>query len=468
MKKLNLNENFVSRIWEESAYYKNLRTTDGYSVEMMDYGLKNNDSGADYKDAKAKINNFVYTGDIEVHRTLKDWKHHKHKRGGKYANVILQVVLWDSQDEVRKDIPSVRGPRQIPTVILSKFLVRSIHSIWKDIINKPSEKFQLPCYPKNLDLDYDVKSEWIKSIGLKRLKYRASRIKQRLDLPGTGHVSIRRKAVWEQALFEFILEALGFSKNKKQFLKFASRIDLSKIRSMNLNLLQMDSLFYGTSGFLKDLRFKDDYIKDVKVEWNKLQTKLNPEIMNKSEWNFFRLRPPNFPTLRLAYASGLCFEILYKDFFKRIVHCFEKSKYVFEGLSDIFSGLKVSLYWEEHYNFGKKRNIVFKTIGKERISDIIVNVILPFLFLYTKAFNKNNLENKICDYFSSTKFMGKNEITRIMEEQLRYKINTVSDEQGMIHLHNFYCVKGRCNECKIGKILFERVSDSDFLKIILY
>ena len=172
MKQLNLNENFVSRIWEESSYYENLKTTEGHEVEVLDYGVRNFDSGADYRDTKVKINGVVYTGDIEIHRSLKDWSQHKHKRDGKYNKVILQVVFWDSDYE-KDSIPSVKGPRQVPTIVLSNFLVQSIHSIWKDIINKPSENFQLPCYPKNLELSDSVKKELIKSIGLKRLKYKA-------------------------------------------------------------------------------------------------------------------------------------------------------------------------------------------------------------------------------------------------------------------------------------------------------
>ena len=464
MRKLNLNENFVSRIWEESSYYENLKTTEGHDVEVLDYGVRNFDSGADYKDAKVKINGVVYTGDVEIHRSLKDWSQHKHKRDGKYNKVILQVVFWDS-DYDKDSIPSVKGPRQVPTIILSNFLVRSIHSIWKDIINKPSENFQLPCYPKNLDLSSSIKKELIKSIGLKRIKYKAQRIKQKLDTPINTSL---RKTIWEQALFEFILEALGFSKNKKQFLKLASRMDLTKIKSLNLNLLQMDSLFYGSSGFLKELRFKDDYIQNLKSEWHKLNETLSFDTMNKSEWNFFRLRPPNFPTVRLAYASGLCYEILYNDFFKRVVLCFEKSKDVFKGLSDIFARIKISDYWIQHYNFGKKRNVSHKIIGKDRISDIVNNVLLPLLYLYSKEFGKKNLEEKVYLYFIQTKYKGKNEITRVMEKQLGYKVNSVSDEQGIIHLHNFYCVKGKCSECKIGDMIFNRVSEADYLKIILY
>jgi len=190
--------------------------------------------------------------------------------------------------------------------------------------------------------------------------------------------------------------------------------------------------------------------------------------VNKSEWNFFRLRPPNFPTVRLAYASGLCYEILYNDFFKRVVLCFERSKDVFKGLSDIFAGIKISNYWMQHYNFGKKRNAPHNIIGKDRISDIVNNVLLPLLYLYSKEFDKKNLEDKVFTYFINTRFKGKNEITRVMERQLGYEVSSVSDEQGIIHLHNFYCVKGKCSECKIGDLIFDRVSEVDYLKIILY
>lgn len=468
MIKLNLNENFISRIWEESSYYSDLKTTEGEKVVVVNYGKKNNDAGPDYKDAKVKIGNVVYSGSIEIHRSLKEWHEHNHKRDNKYNELILQVVLYSSED----DFPKVKKSRSVPTVVLSEFLTKSIHAIWKEIINNPSLSFKLPCYSQNKKVAFEIKVEWLNKLSIERLKYKTQRISLRLEEISEDD---SKKIFWEQVLFEFICEALGYSKNKEQFLKLARRIKLNKIKEMKLDKIQIESLLFGLGGFLKDLRFKDFYLDELKLNWNYLKDILRKEIMDKSEWNFFRLRPPNFPTLRIAYASGLLYEILYNDFFKKIIKIFEESKNLKSDLESCFITDDISDYWKNHYNFGKESlfrkasKSENKIVGRERITDIISNVILPVVYFYSIKFENESLRKRVEFYYKKEKQKsGTNEITRVMEKQLDVKVHSLSDEQGLIQLHNFYCIQGRCSECEIGKIVFAREETLEPLKIILY
>jgi hypothetical protein len=191
--------------------------------------------------------------------------------------------------------------------------------------------------------------------------------------------------------------------------------------------------------------------------------------MDKSEWHFFRLRPPNFPTVRLAYASTLLYEIAYKDFFKKAVLAFENDEKPIQKMYELFSAIEPHDYWKVHYNFGKERkSLKVVSLGKDRITDIITNVILPMLFLYCKTFNRKPLEDKVLGSYFFTKRTTKNEITNVMESQLDFKIKSISQEQGIIQLHNFYCIKGRCSQCKIGKEVFDKDMINEPLKIILY
>ena len=161
MKKLNLNENFIGRIWQEPAYYDNLITTDGKKVEVVDFGRINRDSGADFRNSKILIDRQRFSGDVEIHRTTKDWFLHKHKKSGKYNRVILQVVMWRDDDFTDFSPPLATKSRIIPTVILSEHLSKSIHEIWRDIINNPSVNFKLICNPDNKTLDESFKRKWI-------------------------------------------------------------------------------------------------------------------------------------------------------------------------------------------------------------------------------------------------------------------------------------------------------------------
>ncbi len=466
MIKLNLSENFISRIWEDKSNYSDLKTTDGHSVEVIDFGIPNYDAGPDYKNAKIKIAGILYKGSVEIHRSLKDWYLHKHKRDNKYNDLILHVVFYANDPGELFNNPVVKKARSIPTLILSEFLSRSVHEIWKEVINNPTVNFKLPCYPQNKIAAQSEKTDWIKKLGIERLNYKYSRIQDRLtEISETGI----EKIYWDQVLFEFICEALGYSKNKEQFLKLAEKIEVSEIRKMNLNRDEIDSLIFGQSGFLNDLKFRNQYISAIKDSWDKLRLRFKKEIMNKSEWNFFRLRPPNFPTLRLAYAAGLMYEILNKNLFKNIIGIFEKSENINIDLENLFYKIDVSDYWKNHYDFGKESKSRNTPIGKERITAVISNVILPLAYFYSIKFEMGNLNNRINYFYQTTKQKsGSNEVIRVMEKQLDVKVNTFSDEQGLIHLHNFYCTHGKCSKCEIGKLVFENETVTEPLRIILY
>lgn len=468
MKKLNLNENFISRIWRDKLYYSDLKTTDGKPIKVLDYGILNKDSGADYKNARVKIEDKIFAGDLEIHRSLRDWEQHSHGTDGKYNKVILQVVFWDDDFPGGSSLPVVMKSREVPTVVLSRFLTKSIHEIWREIINSPSSEFRLACYPENRKVNAGIKSNLLNEISLKRLRYRTGRLRQRLEKLAEAGFSESKKKIWEKLFFEFTLEALGFSKNKEQFLKFAMNTDLNRIKKLNMKTEEIESLFYGAAGLLDDIKYKDDYTERLNDNWKKIKDKYKPAIMNEAEWNFFRLRPQNFPTIRMAYASSFCGELLYNNFLRRVILCFEKSKNVKKDLMNLFLGIRFSDYWKKHYIFGREVSKSMKSIGDDRISDIIINVVIPLMYLYSEKFDRKNLTEKITDYYSTVKEKSENEITRIMQEQLDYRAKTISEKQGLIHLYNFYCVKVKCDNCPIGKQVFGEAGSSDILKIILY
>lgn len=466
MIKHNLNENFICRIWEDSSNYSDLKTTSGKEVEILNTGIRNSDSGPDYYNAKIKIDGISFSGCIEIHKTEKDWKTHKHKGDNKYNEVILQVVFYRDVFSGKSINPVVKKSRQIPTVILSDHLTRSVREIWKEIINNPSENFRIPCYPENKNIPDVIKIDWLHKLADDRLALKTAKIKARLKELSADH---RKKSLWEQVMFEFVCDALGFSKNRNQFIRLSQKTDLMKIRKLNLNRMQIDSLMFGLSGFLKDLRFKEDYSDTLKISWNYLKTLIRKDTMDKSEWNFFRLRPANFPTVRIAYASALLYEIIHNELFKKLVMLFDEGKNVLNELNTLFKSPEIPAYWKCHYNFGRKSNSPVASVGSERIQDIIANVILPLMNLYSGIFNKPDIRNSVvCFYFNQKQKYGRNEITRVMEKQIGMKAKTVSEQQALIQLHNFYCVKELCSECRIGKIVFAENAVHEPLRIILY
>lgn len=463
MKKLNLNESFISRIWTNEQYYKGLKTTGGKHVKIINFGIPNVDSGADFKDALVQIDDVLYSGDIEIHRSFKDWDSHNHKTDPKYNKVILHVVFWGDKNSAS----SSESKRVIPTVVLSEFLSKSIHDIWKDIINNPSPKFKLPCFGQNHVAGAELKKDWITDVGMLRLNYRAERLYSRIThLENDLHYDSKKDA-WEKVLFEYVLEALGFSKNKSQFLTLAKSIDIRKLKKYSEVLSHIEAVLFGTAGFLSNDSDNDYYIS-LSAAWKSLQPKLKFETMHRSEWHFFRLRPSNFPTLRIAYASAFLREILKEDLLKRVVFCFKNSTNAFRDLTTIFLSIETSNFWKHNYDFNKQSKNEFAAIGKDRVSDIIINVVIPLLYSYSKVFSDEDLFIKVKKLYKTAKDTGTNSVLKVMKLQLEYPSKTIAESQGLIHLHNFFCVHGNCGECKIGEKVFDKFAVSEALRIILY
>lgn len=412
--RLNINESFICRIWEGGAeYYSDLAADSGEEVEIIAYGKRNHDAGPDYKDAKVKIGGKVLAGDVEIHRDFKNWIEHDHQKDRRYNSVILHVVLWDSHD---KTPPKLRIKRDLPTVILANHLKRSIHDIWQEIISKPSDKFRLPCHDKTSGLSKELFEKWFDKLSIERLKLKSRRITDRLkeidiELFG-GRKVLNKKEQWEQLLYEFIFEALGFSKNKEQMLKLAGILNLNKIKKLgSTDIIKLQSLLFGTAGLLFDVRAKDEYIDKIKTNWKRVEPDLNIEKLARADWNFFRLRPQNFPTVRLAYGAQLIQKILNEDLFKKIIVLFQskalKPAAIRNELKELLSPARDE-YWESHYDFGKTSKSRNNLLGSQRTADIMINVIIPVVYLYSDIFKDNLINQNVLKLYCGLKISPDN------------------------------------------------------------
>ncbi len=468
---LNINESFICKLWEKSSSFcDSLFTSDGQKLEIISLGKRNFDAGPDYLNAKLKINSRVFSGDVEVHKDSSGWIEHSHQKDGKYNSVILHVVMWDEQAEVK-----LRKKRNVATVILSNFLNRSIHDVWQEIINEPSEKLKLPCANLLSRVETASVSKWIEKLSHERLDMRKSRLKERIDeLMKLSNGNIRSKEIWQQVFYEFIFESLGFSKNKENMMRLAMKYNLLTIKKAlvkDFEIKDVQALLFGMSGLFFDLRSKDDYVLELKQRWSKLQKSIRTEALYKFEWNFFRMRPSNFPTIRIAYGSHLVMKILNDDLLKKLIHTFKN-----ETPSKLLTKIKKLFqpdgdgYWNYHYRFGKLSKQKINLIGNERLEDIFINVILPFVKLYSEVFNDKLLKQKVSELYNSKRKTKLNSVLMLMQSQLTDKfdlnIQSPSAEQGLIQLYNFYCIRGRCKECAIGKQVFK---DSGYdYRVIFY
>jgi hypothetical protein len=479
MLKLNISESFICKIWAGGKQFcSKLQTTDGDDVEIIDYGIRNFDGGPDYKNAKLRIANKVLVGDIEVHREFKDWEQHRHRRDYKYNSVILQLVMWDSE---KKTEPRLRIKRPLPTIVLSHFLNRSIHDIWQEIIENPDRRFKLPCADLNHEVNDSVVQSFLEKLSVERLEMKSSRMKERLKELETERGAMRQGGDdvytfqnipdWEQVLYEFVFEALGYSKNKEPMMKLARNLRLEMISRVTAhaftgehgeNRAIVRAIMYGASGFLFDLKLQNKYANKLKTIWNEYRSEIRIPIMQKAEWQFFRLRPQNFPSVRLVYGCELVLELLRGGFLRRIIPVFAKSELkpedILKNLIMLFNKLEYvrSETVQDYLSFLDSK-VIFR-IGKQRITGIIVNVVIPFVYVFAKIFKKELISKKILQFYREVKAPQENSILRIMKSQLMsgraIKINNPAIEQGLTQLYNFYCMRERCLECKIGEKVF--------------
>jgi hypothetical protein len=451
-----------------------LFTENSEPVEIIDSGKRNFDSGPDYSDAKIKIGDKTYCGDVEIHRDFKGWTDHKHKNDRRYNSVILQVVLWNTP-EVQH--PVLKNKRYIPTIILSAFLKKSIHSIWQEVINNPSVNFRLPCINSSPD-SYNVQ-KMLGKLALERLNMKSERMHDRMEdiIKENNSGSFKSSVVWKQALFEYLFEALGYSKNKEQMLKLARSINVKSINDKLTSNIEKDlkliqSVLYGSGGFLFDTRIKDEYILSLKTLREQYKNEFSNSVY-KSEWVFFRLRPQNFPTVRIATGSDLLRKIIKEDLFKNIIRCYDSAAFEVKPAHKEIHAVFITNtegYWSNHYHFGKVSKSNYSKLGAQRINDIIINVIIPIVYLYSQVFNRPQLKKNILQYYASVKVKSDNEVLRVMEEQLLKKnnivVNTPAVEQAIIQLHNFYCVRQKCENCRIrGDVVRDKAYD---YRIIFY
>ncbi len=483
--KLNINESFICKIWEGGGkYFDNLRTSDDEEVEILNYGAKNYDAGPDYKNAKIKISDRILLGDIEIHRDFNSWIQHKHRRDRNYNSVVLQVVLWNSGNDGN---PKVKGSRVIPTVILSKYLNNSINRIWQEIIFDPDIKFTLPCSEFSHLIPDDRLKHFLNKLSLERLSLKSKRMKERIEeliFQDRGdlkyELAINKSRYWKQIFYEFVFEALGFSKNKEPMLKLTQKLYLRNIyrviHDSDNKLFSIQALLFGHAGFLNEIKSRSGYAYELKKLWFTYCDMTKSVTREKYDWKFFRLRPSNFPTIRLAYGSFIVQRLLFDDLFRQVIKPFKKHDFIVKNCElDIrsFFSAGEDEYWRCHFGFKEGQGKEINMIGKERIDDIITNVVIPFVYLYSQIFKDEMIRSNVIKLFTSHRISSSfrsRSVLRIMNEQLLAPkgviIKTPAIEQAVMQLYNFYCTRERCGECPLGTVLLkERAYD---YRIIFY
>ncbi len=429
----NLPEEFFQFIWENQLFYSdNLKTTNGNLLEIINTGKRNTNSGPDFFNAKIKIDDTIWAGNIEIHKKASDWLKHKHESDKAYQNVVLHVVEEADQPVFREN------GEIIPALVL----------IYPDKYNKNYSKLLdaqtwIACEENFYRIDPVVLRLGFNRLMIDRLESKTSEIINRLHSNNTN---------WNETFYQILARTLGFRVNALPFELLAKAVPLNLLAKNKNSIFQLEALLFGTSGLLNEELLGDDYYLQLREEYSFLfkKYKLNP--LETHLWKFMRLRPVNFPTIRISQLAALIHQS--SGLFSKILEIES-----LEELKKLFR-VKASPYWDSHYRFNKQTsNQLPRELGDTSINILIINVVIPFLFIYGENQNMHHLKNRALDFLEKLP-PEKNSITRNWEN-LGVEARSAFETQALLQLKNNYCEKKKCLNCQIGNKLVKIIPETD-------
>ncbi len=418
-----MREDFVQSVWKYQLFdRKNLYSKDGSRIEIIHQGFLQHHSGPDFSAAKIKIDDTLWVGNVEIHLQSRDWNVHKHFLDDAYNNVILHVVFKDDTTLCKTE-----NGRVIPCIEIGPRISEQVLSKYEHLVQDLSI---LPCadvWPRLKE--YEI-NEYLIQLALQRIEEKLLPIKHRL-----GHT----KSHWEQVCFEFLCRHMGFHVNAEPMERLARSIPVEIIHKNADKPLLIDALLFGQAGML-ERSFIDDYPNELKSNYRFLKKKYNLNTIDQANWKFAKLRPLNFPSIRIAQLSSIMYHRthLFQD-------CLNSS-----GMNHLKEFLKtnVNAYWENHYVFDKESSPCNKNLGAESIEKILLNTLLLLWICYGQNNNEIDYINKAIDLMEEIK-AEKNMYTHVYE-CTGFKASNAMQTQGLRFLWENYCDEKKCLNCNIG------------------
>ncbi len=419
-----MKEDLISFLWKFQYFNKMaLATTRCEELFIISVGQENHNTGPDFFNAQISIDNQKWAGNVEIHVKASDWFAHGHEQDVNYENIILHVV-WEN------DMPVFRHDNTIiPTLELKNRITPSVLVNYQRLIG--AKKKWINCEKSIGSIDDFTLDNWLERLYIERLEDKSVLITKLLEQSNND---------WENVLFKLLLRSFGLKVNGDSFLAISNTIDFSIIRKEQDNLNAMEALLFGMAGLL-NTSTEGTYVTYLKEEFTYLKAKYTLVPMVTSV-QFFRLRPNNFPTIRLSQLANLYHQ--QKSLFSKLIS--------FENLEDIYDlfDIAASEFWDTHYTFETISKCRKKRLSKSFMNLLLINTIIPLKFMYQHHIGTPNNElildlmNEICS-----------EKNGIITEFLKLNIqsDSAAKSQGLLQLKNGYCDKQRCLRCVIGKNL---------------
>ncbi|MBQ0023979.1 MAG: DUF2851 family protein [Prevotellaceae bacterium] len=424
-------EQLLHYVWKHKIFpLRQLTTTDGREIEVLNPGLHNTNAGPDFLDAKVKIDGTVWVGNVEIHQRTSDWFRHHHDKDAAYENIILHVAT-----DVDQQLAYPNG-QLIPQLQLSVPSYVSEHYV---------ELFKSDHQPRCSEvvgtLPLLMVHNWLTSLTLERFEQRTTQIMERRE---------KLNKNWEDTLFVTIARNFGFGINGDAFEAWASSIPMSAVGKHRDDLFQIEAIFFGQAGLLnEELKIKNEesatedveYYNKLRKEYKYLRQKFTLTPIDPKLWRFLRLRPQNFPHVRIAQLAMLYYEQHLN--LSRLLNA--------ETLDEVHAlfDTHVSDFWRTHYTFDSQASKpAEKSLSKSSLALLTINSVAPILFAYGKY--KSN--QPLCDRAFSLWESIKPESNHIIRNWVAAGVacENAADSQALIQLTRSYCEPHECLRCKFG------------------
>ncbi|HNS16928.1 MAG TPA: DUF2851 family protein [Bacteroidales bacterium] len=422
-----MTEEFLHYIWRYQLLSGPLTTTDGEEIRVIKSGTYNTDAGPDFSNARIWIGNTLWAGNVEVHIRSSDWERHGHQDDRRYDTIILHVVGED-------DMP-VRRPSQefVPTLCLRNNIELSLLATYQEL---NLARRWIPC-------EHLVNAiSQVKVIHMLD-RMMAERMQRKSDTFFKMLESCRYS--WEEVTYVLIARNFGARINAQVFEWLARSLPYVMIQRCRDNRFRLEAMLFGQAGMLHD-HFMDEYPRHLRTEYQFLQKKHGLSPLQDHLWNFLRLRPPAFPTVRIAQLADLLHR--QTSLFSRILAAENVTE-----LASVFES-RTSEYWDTHYIFDRPSRRKIKKLGSEAVELIIINAAIPLIFTYGQYLDRQDIKNKAMDLLR--KVQGeRNSIIRKWAS-LGLTVSDAWNTQALIELKENYCDKRKCLHCVVGNAILSQ------------
>ena len=427
-----MNESFLYYLWENRLLTGRLMTTQGQPVEVINPGFRNQNAGPDYLEARIRIGEQLWAGQVEIHVRTSDWNRHGHQDDKAYQNVVLHVVYEHDQTV-----------NEIPVLALKGHFSTSLYHQYEQFV---TAQRWIACERQLSQIQPFTLNAWLERMAVERLEEKAKNVERQLKAT---------RFDWEQTLYQLLLRYFGMKVNNEAFETLSRILPLKTLLKHADNLTQVEAMLLGCSGLLEK-EGDEDYPKLLKREFAVMRSKFNLVTMPTEQWKFMRMRPANFPTVRLAQLAQMIHR--HGCLFSKIITAdtVGETKKMFD--------VTASEYWDTHFRFpppvGQPHcdspthcdsQAKPKRLGEGTADVLMINAVIPLLFCYGQFHKDPSYCDKAMRFLEALDAEDNTVIRHF--NAIGWSAENAMQSQALLHLHNHYCRRKRCLECSIGNVL---------------